>query len=715
MNMIEYASSYAKRGWVPLPVAYMGKNPTANEWQKRSLEDFRPEEFVGDCNIGVLLGEPSGGLVDIDLDCSEALVIASMFLPLTGAIFGRDGNPRSHWVYQVSDCGASKKFITNGDNATLLEYRATGGQTVFPPSVHKTGEQISFYRDMGLKRVSRDELLTSVSKLAAACLLARNWHQGKRHDTALALAGGLVNAGWPQDRIEHFIRAICLAAGDEEREDRVSGIQSTIEAKNLGRETTGFPKLAEYVGNDAVTRLKEWLGFAREINITPSITTGQIISPAMAAETDYRDVTNAERFTKQYSNLLKYNYRQRKWFIYDDKRWALDDSGEANRIAMKAVQQFAHAAIDNHNAKTVGKLLDAKSIDNMLRLAQSLTILEPDSLDAEPMLLACNNTALNLETGESIAFEPTLKISKLGGANYIADAECPKWHEFLSQIMANNQNLIGFLKRAVGYSLTGRTDEQCLFMMVGTGANGKSTFMNTISKLLGDYARQTPIDTLMVQRAGAATNDLARLDKCRLVIASEGEQSQKLAEAKIKAITGGDTIAARFLHQEYFEFKPQFKLWIATNEKPTITGTDNGIWRRIYVIPFNVTIPENQRDGDLSNKLQSELSGILNWALQGCLEWQGGGLKPPNEVQAATNEYRTDMDAVAQFIDDCCELESEGETASAKLYTCYIAWCQANGEKQLKKNAFGSQLKHKGLTSTKSGNTRLWRGISIFE
>ena len=250
-------------------------------------------------------------------------------------------------------------------------------------------------------------------------------------------------------------------------------------------------------------------------------------------------------------------------------------------------------------------------------------------------------------------------ITKLAPVNFEPDAACPRWLEFLSRIMDGNEQLIDFLQRAVGYALTGETSEQCLFIFYGSGANGKSTFLQTMSYVLGDYSMSTPTETLLVKRRGAIPNDVARLKGARFVIACEADAENRLAESLIKQMTGGDTISARFLHQEWFDFEPTHKVFFGTNHKPVIKGTDYAIWRRIRLVPFEITIPEGERDKNLPEKLKAEADGILAWAVQGCLVWQQQGLGVPEEVKAATDSYREEMDILGEFLKDRCRLSLE--------------------------------------------------------
>ena len=288
---------------------------------------------------------------------------------------------------------------------------------------------------------------------------------------------------------------------------------------------------------------------------------------------------------------------------------------------------------------------------------------------------------------------------------------------FLNRIMDKNANLIEFLKRAVGYSLTGDVSEQCLFIFFGSGANGKSTFLRTVNMLMGDYSQQTATETLLVKQKGAIPNDIARLKGARFITASEAEAEQRLAESLIKQMTGGDIISARFLHQEWFDFEPTYKIFLGTNHKPVIKGTDYAIWRRIKLVPFEVTIPEQESDGNLLDKLQDELSAILTWAVQGCMEWQNSGLGIPQEVFAATDEYKNEMDIISDFINECCIESPNSRVLFKDLYQVYKNWCDENGEYPLKKNAFSRRIGEKGYSQCRvgKGGPKGCKGINLQE
>ncbi len=280
--------------------------------------------------------------------------------------------------------------------------------------------------------------------------------------------------------------------------------------------------------------------------------------------------------------------------------------------------------------------------------------------------------------------------------------------------MSGDAELVTFLQRAAGYSLTGSTREQCLFVLYGTGANGKSSLLDTLRLLLGDYAQQTESKTFTEKKQDSISNDIARLKGARLVAASETESGGRLAESLVKQMTGGEPLTARFLHQEFFEFRPEFKVWLGTNHKPVIKGSDNAIWRRIRLIPFDVTIPPAERDKDLLFKLREELPGILAWAVRGCADWLRNGLSEPESVMSATSAYRDEMDVLGPFFSECCHFTHIAKTSASELYRAYGGWVERFGEKPMSQRSFGMSLSERGLSRSKnSAGLVFWSGIGL--
>jgi putative DNA primase/helicase len=277
--------------------------------------------------------------------------------------------------------------------------------------------------------------------------------------------------------------------------------------------------------------------------------------------------------------------------------------------------------------------------------------------------------------------------------------------------MGNSLNMVQYLQRVVGYGLTGDVSEQCLWFCHGTGANGKSTFLLTLLELFGDYAMQAVSELLMVKNHEAHPTERADLFGKRFVATIETEQGKRLAESLMKQLTGGDKVRARRMRQDFFEFAPTHKLFLAANHKPVVQGTDLAVWRRIKLVPFTVTIPEDERDKKLSQKLKMELPGILNWAIRGCLDWQANGLQEPQEVTHATKTYQAEQDTVQGFLDQFCLFHREAKVRTSALHEAYVQW---SGDKLMTSRAFGDRLREKGYESKPGhGNNYYWHGIGL--
>lgn len=446
--------------------------------------------------------------------------------------------------------------------------------------------------------------------------------------------------------------------------------------------------------------------------------------PEAGTKFNLTDLGNAERFSGMHKHQVRYCRHWGRWLMWTGQRWMTDETGRIHQLAKETVRSiYAEAAEtqDDERRKAIVKYArsseSAGKIQAMITLAQSEPPIPitPAELDTDLWLLNVSNGTIDLKSGELRKHKAGDYITK--GMNVVCDpeAKCPSWDAFLERIMDGNSSLISFLQRAVGYSLTGDDSEQCIFLLYGTGANGKSSFLETIKFLLSDYAKQADFSTFAIRRSETVRNDVADLRGSRFVSVIEAESGQHLAESMVKQMTGGDTIKARFLFQEHFEFRPTFKIFLAMNHKPIIKGTDNAIWRRIRLVPFNVTIPEEERDLRLREKLKQELPGILNWALVGCAEWQENGLNMPQEVKSATDTYREEMDILSDFIGDCCLVDFRCQVTKSELWEAYEKWCESNGEEPLKRRTFKNRLIERGFKEDRTTRgSRLWKGIGLF-
>ena len=434
------------------------------------------------------------------------------------------------------------------------------------------------------------------------------------------------------------------------------------------------------------------------------------------------DIGNAQRLVHLFGEDLRYCTAWGRWLVWDGKRWRVDDTAAVWRFAKEtAVSIYGEAkrAGDEDRrmelAKWAMRSEQMNRIDALIKLAATdeNIVISPDSLDSDHFLLNVNNGTVDLKTGALREHCRDDLVTKLAPVDYDPTAKMDRTMAWLREIMQDSKELIEFIKRMVGYSLTGDTSEQMLPICYGIGANGKSTLLGVIQEMLGDYATSTPASTLMIKRGDTIPNDLAALNGVRFVTAMEVEDGQRFSESLVKQLTGGDVISARFMRGEFFTFKPKFKIWMAVNHKPMIRGTDYGIWRRIRLVPFNVSIPEAEQDRALPARLREELSGLLAWAVEGCLEWQREGLGVPDAVKDATNSYKDEMDIVGQFISECCFLAESASVRSSNLFEAWRGWAQKNGENERNNKWLTNVLAEKGYQKKARNSGAWWFGIGL--
>ena len=598
------------------------------------------------------------------------------------------------------------------DGSCLLEIRSKGQQTVVPPSLHPSGERLRWEKGGPSAKVKTEELIRAVKLVAAAALSARHWPaRGNRNEAALALAGTLLRAGWSLEATADFIAATARAAGDEEWRSRGAAASSTEAKLANDDEVTGATRLGELVGDAVVDKMLEWL----------EISAGNNNKNDSEAE-HLTDLGNAGRFVAQHGNDVRYCHNWRKWLVWSGTHWSIDENGEVERRAKATVRRLYEQAsreMDDELRQKLGKWAQASEsrgrIAAMIELARSEPTIpvSPPELDANQWLLNCANGTIDLRTGELHKHKAEDFCTKIVPIAYDPDAECPRFKKFLRDIFAGNLSLIRFLQLAVGYSLTGSTQEQVIFIFWGSGSNGKTTLIDVLCLCLGDYARTADSSLLMARKYDGIRNDVARLAGARLVSTAETEAGRQLAENLVKQLTGGDKIAARYLYSEFFEFIAQFKLFLATNHRPAIRGTDYAIWRRIRLVPFEVTIPPEEQDKNLPEKLRAELPGILAWAVRGCLRWQEDGLGQPPEVTKATETYRREMDTFGGFLQDRCVIDEKSKVATGELYRAYQTWCESTGEKPLTQQKLAIVLVDRGFPRWRKGYVRGWSGLEL--
>lgn len=431
------------------------------------------------------------------------------------------------------------------------------------------------------------------------------------------------------------------------------------------------------------------------------------------------DMANAARLVRRHGENIRYA-SEGKWLVWEGKRWIIDDKavriqGLAKDTAQGIYDEIKTAsepkAMFTHARKSQSK----GALEAMATVARDAVLCSLSNFDTDPWLLNARNGTIDLRTGMIRAHARGDHLTKIVEIDYDPAADCDLWDQFLQYITALDEDLYGYLRRLIGYSLTGDTSEQVLHFLFGIGANGKSVFCEVLAELMGDYAIIVSPEMIMQKRHQGIPNDIARLRGIRLAMMNETSQGAHFDEQKLKDLTGSDKLTGRFLHAEFFDFMPTHKLIIRGNHKPVISGTDEGIWRRLRLVPFAVNIPSDEQDKLLINKLRAELPGILKWAVQGCLEWQRDGLQPPAVIMDAVKEYRQESDTLGRFIQECCETRKNAQVKSSAFFQRYQDFAATGGERWMPSKDLPHEMRRRGFgwVKTKTGN--IFEGLELLQ
>ena len=433
------------------------------------------------------------------------------------------------------------------------------------------------------------------------------------------------------------------------------------------------------------------------------------------------DMGNAERLIKRYGEYLRYCYEMGYWLVWNGKVWAKDNGDQIMSLAKETVRGIYAEAANASDKSQRRELADhAKKSESesklhaMITLAKDLVPIKVQDLDSNNMLFNCQNGTIDLRTGKLSPHRREDFITLISPVEYEPNAHSDLWEQHLLRVTANNRQLIAYLQRVFGYCLTGETKEQVMFFIFGPTKTGKSKTIGAVTWVLGDYAKQTPSETLLIKRY-SGHSDKARLVGSRMVVAIEAERGERIASASIKNMTGGDRMTARFLYRENFEFYPTFKIFLVANDKPLIRGEDSAMWERVKLIPFKQFIPMCERDKDIGEKLKEEGKGILAWTVNGCLEWQKHkDLLEPQEVSTETAIYHSEMDILGDFLDDCCIVERTAKVAHGDLYQAYEEWCQQNDEEPISKMMLTIELQGRNFVSKRGhAGRKVWHGLAL--
>src|SRR5215210_1911154 len=716
---------YDNEGIKLVRLSHRTKKPVDNEWQQRPLAVEDAEEWVqGGGDVGWQCGEVSGWMSAVDLDCEEARRLAPRFLPET--LQGAKGKEApSQYFYRSAEL-AYKKFSELNGSGELIALKASnngrGHQVAVAPSVHREKGPYHFvggYNPAAIAEVGKEGLRHCVGMLATAVLIAqalppsREEGGGGRHDVALALAGFMLRNGEAAEDVEKMLTAAwgVRDAARQAVEDVRRSVRDT--AKRLARDepATGGRKLGELVSK-LPEKIADFLGWER--------------ADMREQRRHYMrtDLGNAERFVDAHRDHVLWCPARKSFLCWEGKRDAWDERGEAVKLAHETARGIFHEAAYTDNEDEQKKIAGFAAVSqNTTRIRAMLTEAKPylavgmDELDRDPWLVNCQNGTLDLRTGRLKGHDPTDRITKIVPVEYAPEASCPRFLRFLKETLVDDA-VIKFVKRYSGYTLTGITRERLLAILYGFGKNGKTTLAELLRDVMGDYATNTDTETLLMKRYQGVGNDVAALKGARFVSAAEVEKGRRLAESKVKQLTGRDTVTARFLFGENFDFKPEFKLWLSTNNKPVIQGTDDAIWDRIRLIPFTQRFDGDRQDPKLPEKLRGEMAGVLAWMVEGCVEWQEQGLGEPESVRAATDQYRAEMDTLAAFLDEECVIAPDSRVLAERLYQSYAMWCDKSGERRDPKKAFVARLEERGFkrrreTSGVNKGRYIWLGIGF--
>jgi putative DNA primase/helicase len=436
------------------------------------------------------------------------------------------------------------------------------------------------------------------------------------------------------------------------------------------------------------------------------------------------DAGNAEKFADVYKGELRYDHSRKRWLAWRKHWWVEDTTDQVYLMAISVARMRLQEAMrmpdgdDKVAALRWAVATESRAkLEAMLSLAQSQYALSDagDKWDSDPWLVGVSNGVVDLHTGLLRAGKPADMITMHLDVPFDPEARCPRWQRYLQEVFCDDRELIDFVQRAMGYCLTGDTTEQCVFLCYGTGANGKSTFLEVARHVLGPYAFNLPMISFDLKARAAIPNDIAALVGKRFVTSIETNESAELNEARLKGLTGGDEVTARFFYREFFGFRPQAKFWLAFNHKPQIADDSHGLWRRLRLIPFLRQFGPEQADKNLLATLKAEASGILAWMVQGCLKWRAEDLEPPAAVARATEEYKEESDLLADFLEELY-IKSPGAWEPARaVFSNYQHHSNANSGTPLSRPAFTRRMEAKGFKKTRRGHDRtwVWEGLKL--
>ncbi|MFM0034389.1 phage/plasmid primase, P4 family [Paraburkholderia strydomiana] len=692
-------SDLAAEGFACLPIRPNEKAPaTPHGFKDASKDPAKHQEWAEECpdyNVAYATGPASDYslVIDVDVKNGDATGLKSMrrlekeYGPLTPTrkVFTPSGG--YHLIYRYPP---SLRVPSRINFLPRVDVKAEGGYCLAPPSIIN-GEH--YFYDEPILPISEapawllNLLCSTQSKKSSKRKSAKLKPvvTGSRNDSVAFEGFSLLNAGLNPDLLEEELLEYNTANCDPPlSESEVSQIAANVISSHQKN-------------NDNVLHAT--------------------------------DLGNAQRMSERYGDTLSYVSEMKQWLEKTSSgAWRFIDDLRVLLLAREIIPMIHEEARRLSPGNRQEMLLHAKYTESNKALKDAVELFKSEpgisvsasNLDEGEWMFPAKNGLIDLQTGKFMPIDPALHITQTAGVNFDPDATCQLWQKFLFQIMNGNVELVEYLRRAIGYTLTTQTIEHALFFAYGSGANGKSTFLNVLRALFGDLGAQANGDMLLDKNGGqamsqnAASSEVARLAGKRLVAMSEVEEGRHFSEKTVKWYTGGEDITARMLYQNAFSFKPRFKLWLAGNYKPTIKGNDHGIWRRMKLIPFTVTIPPEKRDPDLERKLRDELPGILNWALVGCQQWRENGYKlnEPKIIINELSEYRNEMDVVESWLAEFTRPDPAGEIHFGDAYKFFKSWSEAEYNFSYSRKRLGMILQDKGYKPAAKPH-RVYKGLTL--
>ncbi len=716
-------------------------------------------------------------LIDIDLDSPEAVRLAKNYLPQTDCIFGRAGKPASHRLYYVrtpiarrvyraangimiaeirgTGCqtvapgsvhpsGEPIAWVRDGQPAEIaLEvllgavenlavacgWRKQPGREAptpspsYEPRTDNTPE-INWYHQCQKYLAKLPRSISGQgghdAMLRACCEIYRFGFDGpEAWQLADWFNANMCDPPWSERELEHK-----LADANE----KVAVAGEFAKWRQWRPTAPAFPAPVPKITPPAVSAPKPTAAPTPSPVSAPKPAPAATATPAMAPgtkrnhdEIQFTDVGNGQRLSRRHGSKIRH-VSGIGWYVWDGIRWRLDDTLEIDRLAKETVRaMLADSAKvgDDAQRRALAKHALASESAVRLRAMVNLAASEPgiairtEQLDADGWLLNVNNGIIDLRDGTLRPHDPALMLTKLAPVNYDPAAVCLRFEQFLTEIFGPENELPQYAARLFGMCLTGDTREQILPILWGEGQNGKSTLVGVIMHIMGDYAGLAAESLLMVGRHEEHPCSLADMQGKRLVVASETESAGRLKMQLIKRLTGDETIKARRMRENYYEFTRTHKTILQTNNKPRINENSKAVWRRVQLIPFNVIIPDDKKDTELPRKLKAEASGILNWLIRGCLDWQRQGLGEPLEVKHATDAYREESDPLREFLEERCVETPGAWTATGDLYAAYSRWCESSAERPMGRRSFAEAMARGGFEAERRNAGRGWNGVEL--